>query len=318
MAYAIGTLLRDGANDAHYLLLDVIESTCHTAGWVTLDKVENATNKYIILKSQGLSGSEEIYIGVLAYQNAAADYYNYVVSPFTGYVPGNHFDNQPGASFNSLPAHNNSITYYITANAQRLILGLKVGTPIYSHAYVGKFYPYAMPTQYPYPVVSAGVWAGNKVSKRFSDSNAKFPYHGAQINGPTDTLSIRKVSGEYYKPSVAPFSSGTSSSTSLATSNYCLVPNGSRYALFPLVLHDNTRNTVRDVYGELDGVKFCSGFNNNSENVIQAGGSAQVDVTGMTPEDAVDAIKGVGGKAYVMLQNIWRTAWYDFVAIEME
>ena len=43
-----------------------------------------------------------------------------LVGVFTGYVPGNSFDTQPGAKLSGVPCHNNAVTYYLTANPQRI------------------------------------------------------------------------------------------------------------------------------------------------------------------------------------------------------
>jgi len=80
----------------------------------------------------------------------------------------------------------------------------------------------------------------------------------------------------------------------------------------------DSNNDPGNVFGEFDGVYFCSGFNNGVENVVQEGGSSVVDQTGLTVLQAVDAIKAVGGRAFVMLQNVYRTSWRDIIALEMK
>ena len=79
-----------------------------------------------------------------------------------------------------------------------------------------------------------------------------------------------------------------------------------------MILFDITPNT----YGELDGVYFITGFNNGVENVLQVGGTP-VDQSGLTVLQAVDAVIAAGGRAFVVLQDVYRTSWRDFIALEM-
>ena len=57
---------------------------------------------------------------------------------------------------------------------------------------------------------------------------------------------------------------------------------------------------------------------NGVENVAQMGGSSVIDQKGMTVKQAVDAIRAVGGRAFVVLQNVNRTTWADYIALEMK
>lgn len=321
MGYAIGTLTKGGGDDCHYQLLAAIKTLAEANGWTTLRYDAVSANREWIGKSLGLSGNEEIYIGIRTYQSVAGDYYNLLLGAFTGYVAGNTFDTQPGAQLSGVPAHNNAITYYMTMNAQRIAFMLKVGTPVYTHGYLGKFFPYARPAEFPNPLVCAGSFAGAELL-RFSDTNQVFPYHGDTVSSYTN-FYMRRLDGTWYQPAMWPFSHGsdTNYSNTLAgpvTTN-CQVPAGSYYQVEPIILHDRTKivDITNNVWGELDGVYFVSGFNNAVENVVQSGGSSTIDQTGMTVLQAVQAIKAVGGRAFVMGQNINRTSWRDFVAIEM-
>ena len=109
--------------------------------------------------------------------------------------------------------------------------------------------------------------------------------------------------------------------------NRCLVPAGTLHQPQPLELYEMTfgayDNDLRgypssgNLYGVLDGVSFISGFNNASENVLQLEGSAVIDQTGLSVRQAVDAIRAVNGRAFVVLQDGARTTWRDYVAVEM-
>lgn len=332
MAYAIGTLEKGSGDDCHYQLVELIKNLAEANGWTTLRYDTTTENHEWIGTSSGLSGDEEIFIGIQTYQSQTADYYNLNVGCFTGYVPANDFDTQPNASYCGVPAHNNAIGYFISLNAQRLAFMLKVGTPVYTHAYVGKFFTYARPSEYPNPLVCAGCMDAN-AETRFSATTIYFPYHDASINSNT-RLYIRLNDGTWHQPAMYPFShSGYddyrsviagSNSGSGSTESTCQVPANNIYQAEPLIMHtfsdsESPPSTAgaRNVFGELDGVSFVSGFNNGVENVLQIGGSETVDQTGLSVDQAIGAILAVGGRAFVMGQNITRTNWRDFVAIEM-
>lgn len=318
MAYEIGTVLKGAGLDTHYQLLEIIKNLCEANSWITLRYDTTSANRELIMKAPGLGGLEEIYVGIRTYQNFASDYYNFLLGAFTGYVPTNTFDSQPGACLSGVPAHNNAITYYLAVNGQRLVFMLKVGTPVYTHGYLGKYFQYAKPTEYPYPVVCAGVLDG-AAATRFSESSNYFPYHSYSVSTAAN-LNIRRPDGAWYKPAAWPFANGShAATTNILAGPACQVPTNGFYQVEPIILHDraNTHAINQNVWGELDGVYYVSGFNNTAENVVQVGGSSTVDQTGMSPLQAVQAIKAVGGRAFVMAQNLNRTTWRDYVAIEM-
>ena len=152
---------------AHYNLLSRIEElvTASGEGWTQMRYDTSGDNHELILKGEGLTGSEEIYVGFRTYQDAGADYYNIVAAAFTGYVSGDNFDDQPQALLSGVPAHNQRIDYWLSWNEQHIKMGLKVGTPVYESAYVGKFLPYARPSQFPYPIICGGMLNGTPATR---------------------------------------------------------------------------------------------------------------------------------------------------------
>ena len=79
-----------------------------------------------------------------------------------------------------------------------------------------------------------------------------------------------------------------------------MVPAGDHYQLEPVIMYESRADAnPKNLWGELDGVYFCSGFNNATENVMQIGGT-HVDQTGMGVKQAVDAIRAAGGRAFVL------------------
>ena len=320
MGYVIGTATKGGGDDCHYRILGIIKTLAEANGWTTLRYVNTGSDRELILKSLGLSGAEEIYVGFQTYQSSGGDYYNLNCGVFNGYISGNSFETQPGAQLVGVPAHNNAITYFITANAQRIVGCFKVGTPVYEHFYVGKFFPYARPGEYPSPLVCGGMLTASQAI-RFDNTSQSFAYPGYYYNTTNNRLYQRDQAGNWVRPSCWPFTNASSASYALAGAQgtSTLVPADTYYQIEPIILsQQSSNNSPSNVWGEFDGVYFCSGFNNGVENVVQQGGSSTINQTGMTVLQAVDAIRAVGGRAFVMLQNVYRTSWRDFIALEMK
>lgn len=250
MPHAIGFVDNSGGTLAHYKMLDKIREVAVASGfWTVMRYDTTVANRELILKGQGYTGTEEIYIGVRTYQDASADYYNLCVATFTGYVPGNTFDTQPGVRLSGVPAHNQRIDYWLSVNPQRIICCMKVGTPVYEHFYIGKFFPYARPSQYPYPVICGGMLNG-AAATRFSETTHSMPYKGNRAN-----LGMRFNTGVYLTPESHPWNN-----SDLAGTNQLRDTNNT-YPLLPVVLNDTA-----NIYGELDGIYFVPGFNNVVEN----------------------------------------------------
>lgn len=320
MGYAIGTLTKGGGDDCHYKILGIIKTLAEANGWTTLRYVNTGSDRELILKGVGLSGAEEIFVGFKTYQSSGGDYYNLNCGVFNGYISGNSFETQPGAQLVATPAHNNVISYFITANAQRIVGCFKVGTPVYEHFYVGKFFPYARPGEYPSPLVCGGMLTASQAI-RFNNTSQSFPYPGYYYDTTNNRLYQRDQAGNWVQPSCWPFTNASSTIYALAGAQgtSTLVPADTYYQIEPIILsQQSSNNSPSNVWGEFDGVYFCSGFNNGVENVVQQGGSSTINQTGMTVLQAVDAIRAVGGRAFVMLQNVYRTSWRDFIALEMK
>lgn len=315
MGYAINTVDNTGGTLAYEKVIAAIKTLAEANGWVTLRSVTSGDHE-LILKGEGLSGTEEIFIGFKCYHNVSADFYNIASATMVGYVAGNTFEGQPGISISGVPCHNNAVTYFVTANAQRIAGCFKVGTPVYTHFYEGKFFPYARPGEFPSPLISAGMLDGAD-EIRFSNTDLEFPYKGT--GAAPNFLRMRNQAGAWVMPMTWPWKDQRVGLQELiagpASSPFrrALVSYHDQYTPLPVILFDLTPN----VYGELDGIFMISGFNNGVENVLQYGGDSLVDQTGLTVLEAVDAILAENGRAFVVLEDLTRTAFRDFIAMEM-
>lgn len=279
MAYEIGFVDNTGSEGlAHWQMLLKIKTLAEANGWTTLRYLNptDGSNRELILQGVGLSGDKQIFIGFRSYHSVASDYYNLSCAGFTGYVAGNSFITQPGYFESGLPAHNQRIDYWITVNAQRVAFGLKVGTPVYEPGYAGFFFPYATPSQYPYPLAVVGSLNGVPAT-RYSDTS-----HSMGYKGNSAAFKIRTVAGVWITPFCDPYQFAI-------PNNVTYRDTGGRYKPKKVVIYDAT-----NLYGEFDGIRHITGFNNVVENTFVN-----------------------GGKTNVVIQDVSRTGFNDYFALEL-
>lgn len=289
MPHQIGFVEAGGGKLAHQKMLEVVATFAAANGWTVLRFDTTQTKHELILKAPGLSGTEEIFVGLRTYENAGADYYNLTAAGFIGYVPSNAFDAQPGALMRGVPAHNNRIDYWLTLNGQRLILAMKVGTPVYESLYLGKILPYARPNQYPYPVAVGGMLQGAETAARFSETSHScwaFGSTGRNTGSNYDSLRLRFNDGQWRSVEAYPWNN-----EQYAGAGYNIRDTHGAYPLTPIILNDATSG----LYGEFDGAFHISGFNNAVENTLE-----------------------IGGEQYVVMQDVWRTGHINYYAIRMD
>lgn len=287
MPHLIGTVT-DSVQWAHWEFIDLIKDQLTGASdsmWTVLRYDVSTDNHELILMGEGLTGSEQIYVGYRSYQSSTSDYYNIQCATMTGYVAGNTFATQPGIAISSVCAHNQTIDYWLVWNAQRIMFALKVGTPVYEFAYNGKFTQYARPSQYPYPVASIGTLDGSPTT-RFSDTATTHTI--GVLTGTTgrNQMRIRKHDGTWYQSRTYPYCV-----SQIVSATASIRDTEGFYPLMPVELLEFGVST----YGCLDGVFYVTGFNNITENTIT-----------------------IGGTVYVVVQDVFRTGFNNYMAIEME
>lgn len=307
MAYDIDHVDNLGGGLAHEAMLARIQALAEANGWVTRRYINSGENHELILQGEGLSGEDEIFVGFRCYQSVASDYYNIAAAVMVGYVPDNPFEGQPGFIQSGVPANNNRIDYFMTINAQRIALCMKVGTPVYEHAYVGKILPYARPGEFRSPLACLGMLEG-AAGTRYSDTVHTFGYRGGRAN-----CRLRSQQGIWLQPDCWPWVNNVVGGDGLATSRTAVRPLAGTYPLLSAQLSDTTPN----VYGVLDGIYHVTGFDNSVENVLQEGGTP-VDGEGKSVGQIVDQIIAAGGRALLVLQDVSRTGLSDYIAMEMK
>jgi len=278
MAYEISFTVPAGGKLAHQVMLERIRDIAVLNGWTVLRFDDASTSHELILRGEGLTGAEEIFVGFRTYENAAADYYNILQGVFTGFVSGNSFDTQPGTYLTGIPAHNNRIDYWLVCNAQRIALAMKVGTPVYESGYVGKMFPYGRPSQYPYPVICGGAFLG-AAATRFSETTHDFYLRGASGT----RLGVRNNAG-WASPSVHPYNNDAICGATQLRDTL------GKYQLMPVEVY-----STNGMLGVLDGIYYITGFNNAVENTIV-----------------------IGSVTYVVIQSVARTGFNDYYVMRMD
>ena len=281
MPYEIGTA------SGHYDLLAKIKafvtSTAQMGAgneWGVERDSTGGSDHELILRGPGLSGTEEIYVGMKTYQSVVDDWYNFKLMGATGYSAGDTFELQPGKSnMVGVPLWNQTIPYWLVANGQRIIVAAKVET-VYELFYLGKIVPYATPNQYPYPLAIVGMLTSD-ASTRYSNT----AYNMGFKLGDTGALVIRDNSGLWRQSRSWPWKNSW-----IGGSTESLRDTGGIYPITPIILYETTPN----VFGEMDGIFFVSGYNNAVENTMT-----------------------IGGDTYVMMRNASFTGFQDYVAIKL-
>lgn len=283
MAYEIGT-----ATD-HYNLFTkfrtFVESTLPAGQRWTVLRADNSANREVIWKAPGYTGSEEIFLGMGTYQDVGLDLYNLYVCGMIGYVSTNTIDTQPGFSGRfGVPMWNQSINYWFVANAQRAVIVTKIQN-VYTSCYIGKMFPFATPGQYPYPIyIGANIANASLIaSNRYSDVGYSTWFTGnAQV--------MRFVDGVWKVPAHAPYYTTAQQRNTNADSS--LAPG--YYSLLPITLV-NDLGLTGDVYGELEGCYFITGFDNSVENTVV-----------------------INGITYVVIRDVWRTGFNSYMALRLQ
>jgi len=264
--------------------------------------------KEVILHNRGLSGAENILIGIREWQYVAANASGWDLTGFTSYSDGmyfgrtfedlsltydttwNCFENAP-----KLPLIDDTIYYWFFSNRQRIIVIAKVQSN-YESIYLGFANRYGNPEDYPYPLVIKGSLYGKKTITETSEaSHAFIPY---STTSGTNMLHNVLPDGSWslnwgafssnYATILFPVCNWNSSSRLLSET-----PNKKEVLLSPVMSLSLANNSVLH---ELDGVLHAAGVGVQSE----------------------DEIRGHDGIKYLAFQNISRIDYDDFMGVANE
>lgn len=232
-------------------------------------------NNELYLRGPGLDGNQQIHVGLRGIAYPTLDVYNFGLVGAMAYSAGFAFAGQPGTSPERyMPLWNDAIPYWIVANGQRIVLVAKISTR-YMACYLGYGLPWALPGDYPAALYVGG--CTGTITDRWSSNDFGFrsfadPGNGAQLLLPSGAWKqVRNYysygSSEYEDDAslnVWPYAGLRGNTSSILKS---LRNNGDgSYTPFPLVLHGSSPSP--DIYMELDGCYYVTGFGNGAETVV--------------------------------------------------
>jgi hypothetical protein len=262
------------------------------------------------LRGPGLAGTDQIFVGLQSVNDVPDDIYGIEVRGAAGFSSALSFANQVGSSpISYVACWDSPMTYWIVASGRRFVVVIKVSTT-YHAIYGGLILPYGTPSQYPYPLF---IGAENATNLRWSDTsvgNRQFVDPGATSTATNTGVNLMFPDGSWQYFSNFTNSSGNDSLNTTTNrsiwpyaggENATEVDNRLRemrdnidgtYTLLPLIL--NCALPSRQVFGELDGCYWVSGFGNAAENIVT-----------------------ISGQDYLVVQNIFRTNRWNYWALKL-
>lgn len=299
MTVYTGTLADSGGDFANQRFVDLLKDNLVTEGW-TLEYTNSPSageDREYILSSSGESTVDDIYIGLRSYHSVGADYYNISLTYFTGYVDGSAFNVQPGYHEKGLCAHNTNLGYWVFMDLDHIRFGLDIDNQAsYEAGWLGKFTAFAPPSSYPYPVAVIGSLNGQE-AVRYSTARD----WGFVGQTPTKVCAgMRLIDGTNFEPDIWPNHCGkinpTYDQVGMAGADTDMRDTNGYYPLLPLILFDDQLTAGQGaIFGILQGVHYISGFNNSAGNTLVI--------------NTVD---------YVVIQNLNKNGFGDFIALELD
>ena len=288
-------LFQGTATNHTNLLAKIKEHLTDAAAMGTQVWIARGTNP-LYLEGPGLSGTDKIFIQMLAFGDSNQDYFNLQCYGAVNYNAQANYYAQPGQSpVTYVTLWDSSIPYWLIANGRRFILVAKVSTT-YQTFYGGFIMPYCTTSEYPYPIVCMGSAGGG-------DSTLRWSVGDYRLSGFWDPVSqaayLRHWNGAWIQ--IANMASQPTSYRSQLDDNVTwpyerdygfTVNQDGTYGLLPVIIHGNYGGG--NIMGELEGVFFCSGFSNAAEDIIT-----------------------VGSDQYLVVQSAYRTSRRDYVAIKL-
>jgi len=265
-----------------------------------------------IWEAPGNDGDSEILVGVHGFERQDADYFDWEIAAFDGYLASALWREQTGFHGQLfVPLWDASIPYWFVADGRRVIVVAKISTQ-YEVAYLGFIDAYYTPEQMPYPIALGGSLTFDLPIPGWHDDDYRwstatlehsaFPISDYADSGtgvdPTDyQMRLRSIDGTWIGFAARVAGGEVSMSSRDAMWPYCGgldeldVNLDGGYSLFPIMLNTLTPNT----FGQLAGVACVTGQGLTAETLITKG--------------SVD---------WLALHNIFRTERDDWFAIALD
>lgn len=258
-----------------------------------------------ILSSKGISGQEWIGVGFREWEYAAGNAAGWDLNGYTWYNDdmqwnANMTDHgfvlysgtwERWADMPMLPLVDDTMTYWFFSNRQRIIVVVKISTN-YEQCYMGFGRRFGNPSDYNYPLIVGGCLSGT-----LNYANTSGAHVGLHYNVISDDYNVKMAFG----PSGVWW--GMSNNESVTCPRIQPRNNWSDSG----VIGPSTSGRVMmwPCYVTL---------NNQNECLMDLDGVWMVTSTGVQAEDTIDH----GSIRTLVFPNIFRTTYYDYVAVAME
>ncbi len=290
-----------------------------SVAWTAPVGAPNSTD--IVLKGPGMSGSDEVFVGLRLETDVVGDRFTIFMTGMTGVLAGaTEYDQHVNCTPYSVRFFLGSIPmgYWFVANGRRFVAVAKIST-VYQVMYGGLALPYSMPENYPYPMFIGGMTAEGSPSADWRSVSAdhscfvrskysSISYQpSAWLLGP-DGLWLRATSyGSTTEGNIAlaPDNFGTEDygmgDGTFGNTNYgykefkdrIVQAYGGNFPLYPITLVRSAPGS--QTYAILHGIHYVPGRGNSAENTVLS-----------------------GGKTYLVMQNAFRTLTGDYFAVHLE
>lgn len=256
--------------------------------------------KEYIISNTGTSGDEKIYIGLREWEYPAESAYGIDLNCYLQYVAGEEWNSNTGEHNHTaystdwehytehpmLPLADDSMGYWIYSNKQRIVIVGKVAGH-YESAYLGFGRRFGAPSTYPYPLLAIGSAHGTMAQSDVTDSHQFIcaprrsidpdEYYNAWVCSPGNA---HKITDDLY---FLPYHDYDAIGTLDKTSN-------TKVLMTPVYIVNDTEG---DTYMDLDEVYHVAATNIQSEDRLQ-----------------------VGANYYKLFQNVFRSEYYDYMAVK--
>jgi hypothetical protein len=267
-----------------------------TGGW-------GSTWRDLYLTGPGLAGSDAIHVNIRTYEAPTQGIYNWMIQGATDYDGGVPWHRQPNNSwysnnFRYLPLSNSTIDYWFVANGRRFIVVAKISGDFYA-SYCGFILPYALPSEYPYPLMVSAVT--NNINSLPSDTGMS----NFWVSDYDNPAMFRHRDGLWLYSMLLTSIGATASfgfwpwypMRSMSTYYQHIGHVDGSFPLLPCTLISGYDGG--NAFGEAEGVFFLPGLS---------------PVVSPLSEDTIQ----IGGVDYLVAQNVDKTGAYDYAAIRLD
>jgi hypothetical protein len=253
----------------------------------------------VYLRGPGLAQQDNVHVNLRTYQSVPSSLFNWYIQAATAFDTGVAWESQPGHSImdSSCGVYtlvNSLIDYWFIANGRRFIVVCKIEGDFYM-SYNGLILPYALPSEYPYPIMVSGTTqrASYNHTSTYNRNVYRVPYAGynyGQLRLPSTKWA--QIGTQDYSGGLIPYAAVWPWQV-----DYDLQGNlDGSYSVLPAVLY--TGDDLEQCLGDMQGVYYVPG-------------NGQVD---LSAEDTIT----IAGVDYLVIQNVALTGRNEYAALKLE